>query len=92
MPPGAAINITAVGDKKVGANTSDSVLHCVNINTAAASSVLKVYSGQSTTGSLVATIDCSSTTGRSFTYDIRCPNGIYVVMTGGNADVTVTYV
>ena len=90
-PPGGRLYFPAAqGDKKTA--QGDAVLAYVNVNTAAASAVLTIYDGQSTTGTKVAAIDCSSSTGRQFTYMIRCPNGIYAVLTGGNADVTVTYV
>lgn len=63
----------------------------VNINTAAASAVLNIWAGQnSTAGTLIAKIDASATTGRNFTYMIRCKGGFWANMQGGNADATIT--
>ncbi len=83
--------IAAAGDKTTGGAYSSAVLHTININKVAASAVLTVYDGTSTTGTKIATIDCASTGPiGTLIYDIRCANGVYAVMTGGNADVTIS--
>ena len=88
---GEAIYMSAAGDKTRGAANSHQVLHAVNINTRVASAVLTCYDGTSTNGTKIATIDCSSTgPAGGLIYDVRCKNGFYAVMTGGNADVTIT--
>ena len=64
----------------------------VNVGTAVASAVVNIWAGQnSTTGTLIAKIDASSTSGRAFEYMIRCHGGFWANMQGGNADVTITY-
>lgn len=88
---GAPLYLAAVGDKKTGGPGSNAVLHTVNINTRVASAVLTIYDGASTTGTKVATIDCASTgAAGTLLYDVICKNGVYVVMTGAAADVTIT--
>lgn len=98
-PPGADLHFTSAGDShSAGGNGESAMLAQVNINTAAASAVLTVYKGPfspstpSTTGTKVATIDCSNNSSRSLTYMIRCPGGIYAQLTGGNADVSLIYI
>ena len=81
--------ITAAGDKKIAAAGGMPALWTVNVNTAAASAVLTIYDGTSTTGSKVATVDASQIASKG--YGISCPNGIYINMSGGNADVTIGY-
>lgn len=66
-------------------------LGSVIVNTGAASATLTVYNNTASSGDIVAIIDCSNTaTGVQRQYDVLCPQGITVVMAGGNADVTVT--
>lgn len=81
-----------MGDKQLPRDKP--VLWTVNVNTGAASAVLTVYDGPtvanpSTTGSVVAMIDASSKSSQVF--GVQVTNGLYLVMTGGNADVTVGY-
>lgn len=79
----AAGNLGPLGGAGTGAN-----LHRVNINTGAASAVVTVYDGQSASGVKKATIDASA---KGF-YDFAgawFKNGIFCVLSGGNADVTV---
>lgn len=62
----------------------------VTVNTGAASAVLTVYDNASAgSGTKLATIDCSAT--GSFSYGARTDNGITVVLSGGNADVTIIH-
>jgi hypothetical protein len=60
----------------------------INVGTAAASAVLTVYDGQSASGSVVASIDCSAV-GR-YEFDAVLKNGLFCVLSGGNARVTVS--
>lgn len=61
----------------------------ITINTGAASAVLTVYDNTAGSGTKIATID--ATTRGSLNYFCRCKTGITVVLSGGNADVTVIY-
>jgi hypothetical protein len=66
-------------------------LIAVVVNTAAASAVCKVVenAGGGTAGNAIASIDASAT--GNFFYGIACRNGLSVVTSGGNADVTVVW-
>ena len=90
---GTGLRLTSQGNS-VSTNSSandHASLGYVNINTTAASAVVNIWAGQnSTTGTLIAKIDASATTGRNFTYMIRCHGGIWANMQGGNADATIT--
>lgn len=93
--PGVPIYLAAVGDTKhppSGVPGSNATLDKVVVNTKAASAVLTIYDGTSTTGTKVATLDCASLSPASVSYGIRCHNGVYAVMTGGNADVTIVVI
>ncbi|MHB8742561.1 MAG: hypothetical protein ACYC9L_05485 [Sulfuricaulis sp.] len=87
---GAPLRLAATGD--VSYKGSHATLHSVAINTPGSSALLKVYDGTSTTGTLLASIDCSPSTARTsaLNYDLRCANGVYAVLTGANADITLT--
>lgn len=61
----------------------------VNVNTGAASAVCTIYDATSGTTNLIATIDASSKSCNA--YNIYLANGIRVVTSGGNADITVCY-
>ncbi len=92
---GTYLNLAAAGDKKTGGSFSGAILHTVTINTTGTSTIgsstLKIYDGQSTTGTLVATIDCSTgAVGDTLVYDVLCKGGVYAIMTGIAADVTVS--
>lgn len=89
-PNGEKIYLAAAGDAKVDGVGSQAILHTFTLNKAVASAVVTIYDGQSTTGSKVATIDASVAALGSLVYDIRCANGVYAVMTGGNADITIS--
>lgn len=99
-PPGELINLSSAGQSfvrgaaaaKDGTGGSQATLLQVNINTAAASAVLTLYNGVSTTGTKCATIDCSSSSSRSLTFGTRHSNGLYGQLTGGNADVSIVIV
>jgi len=72
----------------VGGANSWTHLGYINVGTSAASAVLTVYDGQSASGTVVATIDCSAL-GR-YEFDAVCKNGVFCVLSGGNAKVTVS--
>lgn len=65
------------------------ILWTVNVNTGAPSATVTVYDGEDANGNIVAIID--ATTKSSHAYMRKCNAGIYVVLAGGNADVTVGY-
>lgn len=62
-------------------------IHTINVNTGAASAVLTVK--ETGTGSNIAVIDASAK--GSYLYDCICEGGFTAVLSGGNADVTVTH-
>lgn len=65
-------------------------LQRVNVNTATASSVVTIYSGTTSLGDLVATVNCATL--GSYDYGrIRLPAGLFAKMTGANSDVTISY-
>ncbi len=59
------------------------------IGTGAASAVATVYDGQTTSGTVLATIDASAK--GFYDFDCVCKDGVLVVLSGGNADTTVIY-
>lgn len=68
-----------------------SVLRRVTVNKGTASAVVAIYDATAavgTGGTLIASIDASSKS--NALYDVECNNGVYVNMTGANADVTVS--
>lgn len=81
--------LSAVGSFSVGGPGSSVVLGTVNVGVAAASAVVKVYNGTSAAGTQVAQID-ATTTG-SYGFLVTLDAGLFVDLSGGNADVTVGY-
>ena len=72
----------------VGGLNSWTRLATVNVGTGAASAVFTVYDGQNANGSVVAVIDASSK--GYFNFDAVCKNGVFCVLSGGNAKVTIS--
>lgn len=72
----------------IGGANSFTHLESINIGTGAASGVFTVYDGQDANGSVVAVID--ATAARYHKFDAVCKNGIFCVLSGGNAKVTVS--
>jgi len=62
-------------------------LHTVCVNTGAASAVLTIK--ETGTGVNIAVIDASAK--GFYQYDVICQGGFTAVLSGGNADVTVTH-
>ncbi|HZP15598.1 MAG TPA: hypothetical protein VFA96_07235 [Nocardioides sp.] len=89
MEGGAAIHLAGASDGKHAGAGGGAILGIVNINSITASAVLEVYDGQSTNGTKIARIDASTLAGSPKEYYVRCPNGVYAVLTGGG-DATVT--
>jgi alpha-D-ribose 1-methylphosphonate 5-triphosphate synthase subunit PhnG len=84
------LNITATSSGTVGGVGSWPQILSVTINTAAPNAVLKLYQGQAAVaGNLFATIDCSST--RCIVYLVECKDGFSYALSGGNADITISY-
>ena len=79
--------IRTVSSAQLASANGDAELWTVNVNTSAASAVLKIYDGTSTSGTLVAQIDASNQ--GSYCYGVRCKNGIFADLSGGNADCTI---
>lgn len=92
VPGGTYLYLAAAGDAKTGGAGGGSILHNIVVNKGVASAVVTVYDGTSTNGTKVATIDASVTALGTLNYDVLCPKGVYVVMTGGNADITVSVI
>lgn len=62
----------------------------ITVNTGAASAVATVYDNASAgSGTKIATVDTSAT--GNFFYGTRCTNGLTIVTSGGNADITVSF-
>ena len=102
-PPGTDLHFTGANPERrigTGAATGEAVtLAYININTTSTGASLAIYKGPftgtpSTTGTLIANIDCSSNSSRALTYMIRCPNGFYGVLTPAatGADATAVIV
>jgi hypothetical protein len=73
-----------------GVFTGPCELIAIVVNTGAASAVATVYDSISGAGTKIATIDASAT--NTFFYGSVCRQGLTVVTSGGNADITVIYV
>lgn len=68
----------------------NTLLFDINVGTGAASAVITIYNGTSTSGAVIGIIDASAR--GTYNYGgIRCPAGLFVKLTGGNADATLTY-
>lgn len=63
-------------------------LWAIVVGTAAASAVVTVYNGTSTSDPVMATIDAAAAKDVYF-LGVRCPAGLFVKLTAGNAKVTV---
>lgn len=72
----------------LGAAGAGAYLYSINVDTAAASAVVTVYRGTSTSGTVVATLDASSKSTSHF-YGSFFGSGLFVKLTGGNAKVSV---
>ena len=81
--------INTVSNKQIAPAGGDAQLWTVNINTAAAGAILKLYDGTSTSGTLVATIDASKN--GSYCYGVVCKGGIFIDLSIGTADCTIGY-
>lgn len=80
------VNTVSTG-QVAGAHTQ---LMAVNVNTGAASAVLTLYNGTSTSAPVVAVINCAAVV--CFQYEgCRCPAGLFYGLAGGTADVTISY-
>lgn len=60
----------------------------ISVGTLAASAVVTVYDGTSTSGTVVAIIDAAAAKDINF-HGARFPAGLHVVLTGGNAKVSI---
>lgn len=65
------------------------VLHSININTGAASATATVYDNTAGSGTVIAVI--SGANPLQFMYDVAFINGLTIVTSGGNADITVAW-
>jgi hypothetical protein len=79
-------HIASAGNLPVASGPSE--LGIVNVNAGAASAVLTVYDNTAGSGTVVAVVDASVE--GSYGYGVYCSRGIYAVLSGGNADCTVT--
>lgn len=83
-------HLGATGTITVSADGAYAQLVSVNVGTGAASAVLTV-SNRASPAVVVAVIDCSAK-GSYWYGGARLQGGLSAVLTGGNADVTVSYV
>lgn len=81
-------NMVAVGNLLVKSGAGSFV--GVTINTKVAAGVLQVYDGLTAGGTILATIDLSGGS-LSLRYGIGVAVGLFVVMSGANADVTILF-
>lgn len=80
---------TANDTFSLGNSTAGAYLYAVNVNTKAASAVVTVYNGTSTSDPVVAVIDAATAAIDHDFHCLRLPKGCFVKLTAGNADVTV---
>ena len=73
----------------IGGLSSWTYLERIVVGTGAASAVVSVYDGQSASGTKIATIDASAK--GYYDFECVCKDGLTVVLSGGNADITVIY-
>ena len=84
--------VGTAGTFLVGSATEGACLKAIVVNKFTASGVCTVYDGQDATGTVIATIDCSTIAAQgTYEYDCYLPTGLYVAVTGGAAEVTVIY-
>lgn len=74
---------------KVIARAGGTTIWTVNVNTGASGAILTIYNGTSASGDLVATVDASAVV--SLAYGVYCPEGIFIELAGGAADITIGY-
>lgn len=80
-------HLSAQGNASVALADGGARLFTVNVNTGATSAVLTIYNGTDANGDVVAVIDASAA--GSFFYGVKCNDGIYAALSGGDADVTI---
>jgi hypothetical protein len=81
------LRIAAAGNLAVASGKAE--LGLINVNTGAASAVLTVYDNTAGSGTVVAIIDASVE--GCYAYMAQCNTGIFAVLSGGNADCTISY-
>lgn len=81
--------LAATNGAGAAVKASAGVLHTVNVNTAVATATLSIYDAASATNP-IAIIDCG-TGARTIVFDVVFATGLYWVLAGANANVTVTY-
>lgn len=74
----------------VGSTGAVVKLHKINVSTAAASAVVTVYAGDSTSGTVFDTIDAASKSTSHYA-GAEFRDGLFVKLTAGNAKVSVVY-
>lgn len=79
--------IAAAGNLSVAGAGAE--LGIINVNSSATSAVLTVYDNTAGSGEVIAIIDASVE--GCYAYGRRCVVGIYAVLSGGNADCTISY-
>jgi len=90
MAANGSFHFTTAGQSATaGGAASGAQLWTVVVGTGAASAVVTIKDGGSS-GTVVATIDASAKGYYNFA-GMRTTNQLYATLTGGNADVTVTF-
>lgn len=82
-----AKHLAAVGTITVATPSAHALLGNVVVGTGAASAVLTIT--ETTTSSVISVIDCSAK--GFYEFEVLCQGGFTAILSGGNADVTVTY-
>ena len=83
-----SVSLQATGTGTIGGTGSSTLLGFVNVNTGASSAVLTLRKSSST-GAVIATIDASAAGVKAFFATYK--DGVYYALTGGNADITITF-
>lgn len=83
-------HISAQGSGTFPGAGSFATLAIVNVNTATAAAVLTIYEGQTAVAAkTVAVIDCSAVCCKVFLAELK--DGFNWVLSGANADITITF-
>lgn len=76
----------------IGGPDSRATLHKIIVGDGIASALVTVYEGTtSIAANTIAVLDASADVAQGTSFDLECPNGFRVELTGGAAKVTVLY-
>lgn len=83
------LNLAATNGAGAAVKASAGILHAINVNTAVATATLSLYDAASATNP-IAVIDCGTVVGTK-TFNTTFATGLFWVLAGANANVTVSY-